>query len=233
MKKNLLLLAAALLCAPAIRAQENKEAAPPAEEKKADDAPPADDKTAPPAEDKAAPAAAEEKAAPADDKAAPADDKAAKPKHEEKAAPAKKGSTKGAAAKGAAKADDKAAATAPSGDRGYVDAAIAFLKAYAHSNRSGDQGQQAWQVLKDNAADDKVEIKIAGKPHDLDLAGKKADARLLNFSKISTWREGGQVKGVTVDVLKFKVGDADHTGKGKVAMSEKAGKWVVESIEAE
>jgi hypothetical protein len=216
MKKLLMLLAAALLCAPAIGAQEPKkdDAPPPAEEKKAEEAPPADDKAAPPA--------AEEKAAPA------ADEKTAEPKPDEKPAPAKKG-----AAKAEPKADGTAAVAAPSGDRGYVDAAIAFLKAYAHSNRQGEQGQQAWQVLKDNAADEKVEIKIAGKPHDLDLTGKKADARLMNFSKISTWREGGQVKGVTVDVLKFKVGEADHTGKGKVAMSEKGGKWVVESIEAE
>ena len=151
-------------------------------------------------------------------KAAP-EEKAAAPAAEEKAAPAAKKS----AAAGAAKAGD---------DRAYVDAAVAFLKAYAHSSRKGDQGAQAWEALKEHAGD-KVAVKIGGKEHDLDVAGKKSDARLLKFAKIATWREGEHIKGVTVDVLEFKVGKDEHKTKGTVAMSEKDGKWVVDSVDAD
>ena len=117
-------------------------------------------------------------------------------------------------------------------DRAYVDAANNFLKALAHSARKGDEGAKAWDSLKETAGD-KVALKIAGESHDVDVAGKKSDVRLLNYRKISTWREGTTVKGVEVGTLEFKIGKEKHTGKGKVAMSEKDGKWTVDSVECD
>src|SRR5438105_698802 len=70
-----------------------------------------------PAEEKAAPPA-EEKAAPADEKPAKADDKAAKP---------------------SARHEDKAAAKTGDHPYPYVDVAVDFLRAYAHTNRKGEQ----------------------------------------------------------------------------------------------
>jgi hypothetical protein len=174
----------------------------------------------------AAPAVrAEEEAKPAE-AAAPAQE--AKPA--EAAAPAKE---EKAAEAAPAKADKPAAkAAAAKDDRAYVDTALAFLKAYAHSARKGDQGEQAWNALKEHAAE-KVSVKIGGKEHTLDVAGKKSEARLTKFAKISTWREGEHIRGVNVDVLEFKVGKDEHKTKGRVSLSEKDGKWLVDAIEAD
>jgi hypothetical protein len=117
-------------------------------------------------------------------------------------------------------------------DRAYVDAAVSFLKGLAHSSRKGEQGEKAWEALKETAGD-KVTVKIGDKEHTVDIAGKKSDLRLLKFQKISTLREGKDIKGVTVEVLDFKVGKEMHSGKGKVLMAEKDGKWTVTSVEAE
>jgi hypothetical protein len=152
--------------------------------------------------------------APAADKAADKPAEAA-PAEKAEAAPAKKG--------GGDKGGD---------DHAYVDTAVTFLKALAHSSRKGDQGEKAWADLKETAGD-KIALKIAGADHDIDVAGKKSDVRLLKFQKISSWREGKEVKGVLVDVLQFKVGKEEHTGKGKVSMAEKDGKWTVTSVETE
>ena len=117
-------------------------------------------------------------------------------------------------------------------DSAYVDTAGSFLKALAHRARKGDDGAKAWDTLKETAGD-KVALKIAGKEHDVDVAGKKSDVRLLNYRKISTWREGTKIRGVEVGTLEFKIGKEKHTGKGKVAMSEKDGKWTVDSVECD
>ena len=74
---------------------------------------------------------------------------------------------------------------------------------------------------------------IAGAHHDLDLAGKSGDAKLVTFSKIGTLREGKDVKGVTVGLLDFKIGAEEHKGAGKLLMTQTDGKWTVDSIEAE
>ena len=215
--KPMLLLAAALLVAPALRAQEDaKQAAPTeakAEEPKAEE----------PAQEAAPAPKAEEPAAPAE-VAPKVEEKAAtekKPTPEKKAAPEKKAQHEG---KGGKKAG--------AGDRAHVDAALAFLKAYAYTGRKGEQGAKAWEALHEHAGE-KVSVKIAGKEHDLDVAGKKSDARLLKFSKLETWREGDQIKGVNVGLLEFKVGKDEHKGKGRVAMSEKDGKWMVDAVEAD
>ena len=143
---------------------------------------------------------------------------AAKPAAEPAAAPAKDAAP--------------APAAAPAEGRPWVDAALAFLKAFTHTNRAGDAGKEAWTALHANSAD-KVTVKIGGKDLSLDAAGGKTDAQLVRFRGLSTWRDGKDVKGVTLDEVEFKVGDASQKGKAKVGMSEKDGKWQVESIEVE
>jgi hypothetical protein len=182
---------------------------------RADDEKPAE---AAPAEEKPAEAApAEEKpaeAAPAEEKAAPA---------EEKAAPAEK----------PAKAEGKAKhGGGGGGDHAYVDTAVKFLSGLAHSARKGEKGQQGWAEVAESAAD-KVSIKIGGDEHTVDVGAKKSDVRLMKYQKLSTWRDGKDIKGVTAEVLEFKVGKEMKSGKGKVAMEEKDGAWKVTGITVE
>ena len=128
---------------------------------------------------------------------------------------------------------EKADAARPAADqRPYVDAAVAFMKGLAHSNRSGDAGQQGWAEARGNSAE-KVTLKVAGKEMALDIGAQKSDARVVKFQKISTMRENGIVKGVTLDNVQLQIGDQPHAGKGTLHMEEKDGKWIVTSVEVE
>ena len=173
------------------------------------------------------PAFAEEQAKPT-----PTPDKVEKQEDAAKASPAAT-STPAAAPAAAATAAAAPAAAAPAAEsRPYVDAAVAFLKGLAHSNRSGDAGDQGWAEAKDNAGE-KVTLKIAGKEMALDLAARKSDARVIKFQKISTLRADGTVKGVTLENVQTQIGSDAHSGKATLLMSEKDGKWVVDSVEVE
>lgn len=130
---------------------------------------------------------------------------------------------------GQAQAQPKAEA-APA--RPYVDSAIAFLTALTHTNRPGDAGAKAWADLRSVSAD-KVPVKFAGKDLVIDAAAGHSDAQLVRYSKVATWREALDVQGVTVEKAQIRVGDQDYTGKARVKLSEKNGKWVVESLEIE
>ncbi len=94
------------------------------------------------------------------------------------------------------------------------------------------ENEQGWADAKANAAD-KGTLKVAGKELALDLAGKKSDARVIKFQKVSTLREGGAVKGVTLENVEVLVGADSHSGKATVLMTEKDGKWLVTSVEVE
>jgi len=221
MKTVTTLIAALLLAVPAARAQEEaaaaEEKAEPKQEEKAEP-----EKKEEKAEEEKAEPKQEEKAEP-EKKEEKAEEDKAEPKHEEKAEKHEEKAEK----------HEKAAAKKGGGDaHGYVDAALGFLKGLARSARKGDEGKQAWEMLKEHAGD-KVALKIAGKGHDIDVAGHKSDARLLKFAKLSAWREGAHVKGVHLELMEFKVGGESHKGKGSVAMEEKDGKWTVTSIEVE
>jgi hypothetical protein len=137
-----------------------------------------------------------------------------------------------AAAPAAAPAEKAAAPAAAAEGRPYVDAAVAFLKGLTHSSRAGDAGEQGWSEAKENAAE-KVVFKVAGKEMALDLAGKKADARVVKFQKVATLREGAAVKGVTLDNVELKIGADSHSGKATLLMEEKDGKWMVTSVEVD
>jgi hypothetical protein len=116
--------------------------------------------------------------------------------------------------------------------RPYVDSAITFLTSLSHTNRSGDAGQQAWADLRAVSAP-KVAVKMAGKELAIDAAAGKSDAILVRYSKVSTWREAYDVQGVTIEKAQVRVADQDYSGKARMKMSEKNGKWIVESLEIE
>ncbi len=139
---------------------------------------------------------------------------------------------KPAAAAQPAPAEKPAAAEKPAESRPYVDAAITFLKSFSHVNRPGETGTLAWDSLRAVSAP-KVSLKLAGKEFTVDAAAGKADVQLVRFSKLTTWRDGATVKGVLLEQAEFHAGADQPKGKAKVAMSEKDGKWTVESIEIE
>src|SRR5438067_7550884 len=128
----------------------------------------------------------------------------------------------------AAPAEPKAEAAA----RPYVDSAITFLTSLSHTNRSGDAGAKAWADLRSVSAD-KVPVKWAGKELMIDAQAGHSDAILVRFSKVSTWREAFDVQGVTIEKAQIKVGDQDYTGKARLKLAEKNGKWIAESLEVE
>lgn len=116
--------------------------------------------------------------------------------------------------------------------RPYVETAITFLKALTHSSRPGEEGELAWAAARANAAD-AVTLTVGGKNLTLDLAGKKSDARLVRFHKLSTLREGAAVKGVTLESMEVRMGSEAYSGKATVRMDEKNGKWLVTAVEVE
>ena len=116
--------------------------------------------------------------------------------------------------------------------RPYVDSAITFLTALTHTNRSGDAGVKAWADLR-AVSPEKVPVKWAGKELVIDAAAGHSDAQLIRYSKVSTWREALDVQGVTIEKAQIRVGEQDYTGKARLKLAEKDGKWIVESFEIE
>jgi len=78
-----------------------------------------------------------------------------------------------------------------------------------------------------------VPVKWAGKELVIDATGGKSDAMLVRYSKVATWREALDVQGVTIEKAQIRLADQEYTGKARVKMSEKNGKWIVESLEIE
>jgi len=132
----------------------------------------------------------------------------------------------------AAEAQPAAQPKADAPARPYVDSALTFLTALTHANRPGDAGTKAWADLR-AVSTDKVPVKFAGKELVIDAAGGKSDAQLVRFSKVATWREALDVQGVTIEKAQVRVGDQDYTGKARLKLAEKNGKWIVESLEIE
>lgn len=151
-----------------------------------------------------------------------------------KGAPAAPAPDAAAAAKVAPAAPTPEAAAVSTSEpaRPYVDSALAFLKAFTHANRTGPAGEQAWAELR-AVSIDKLPLKIAGKELVIDVAAGQSKAQLVRFSKVSTWREGLDVQGVTVEKMQFRVGDEEHTGKAHLKLAEKDGKWIVQSLEVD
>ena len=149
---------------------------------------------------------------------------------ETKAEPAAAPAPVAAPAADAQPAPAPAKAEAPA--RPYVDSALTFLTALTHANRPGDAGARAWADLR-SVSTEKVPLKWAGKDLVIDAAAGHSDATLVRYSKVATWREAMDVQGVTIEKAQIRVGDQDYTGKARLKLSEKNGKWVVESFEIE
>jgi hypothetical protein len=131
--------------------------------------------------------------------------------------------------------DSAQSAAAPKSEtpaRPYVDSAITFLKAFTHTNRSGPDGEKAWAEMR-AVSIEKVPLKVAGKDLIIDAAAGQSNAQLVRFSKVSTWREAFDVQGVTIEKAQLRVGDEEHTGKARLKLAEKDGKWIVQSLEIE
>jgi len=126
------------------------------------------------------------------------------------------------------------AAGAPKADapRPYVESALTFLRAFTHTNRTGPEGEKAWAELRSVSAD-KVPLKVGGKDLVIDAAAGHSNAMLVRFAKVSTWREALDVQGVTIEKTQLRVGDEEHSGKARLKLAEKDGKWIVESFEVE
>jgi hypothetical protein len=148
------------------------------------------------------------------------------------AKPAAPAAVPAAAPAPAAEAQPAAQPKADAPARPYVDSALTFLTALTHANRPGDAGTKAWADLR-AVSTDKVPVKFAGKELVIDAAGGKSDAQLVRFSKVATWREALDVQGVTIEKAQVRVGDQDYTGKARLKLAEKNGKWIVESLEIE
>ena len=129
-------------------------------------------------------------------------------------------------------APDSAGAPKADAPRPYVESALTFLRAFTHTNRTGPEGEKAWAELRSVSAD-KVPLKVGGKDLVIDAAAGHSNAMLVRFAKVSTWREALDVQGVTIEKTQLRVGDEEHSGKARLKLSEKDGKWIVESFEVE
>jgi len=129
-------------------------------------------------------------------------------------------------------APDSAQAAKADAPRPYVESALTFLRAFTHTNRTGPEGEKAWAELRSVSAD-KVPLKVGGKDLVIDAAAGHSNAMLVRFAKVSTWREALDIQGVTIEKTQLRVGDEEHSGKARLKLSEKDGKWIVESFEVE
>ena len=113
---------------------------------------------------------------------------------------------------------------APGDMPAHIHAAHTFLMAWGKGN---------WGEAKAVAAE-KVTLKIGDKEFTLDLAGGKAEAILVfPFKGLSTVRVEGKVKGVTVEEIAVKAGEAEKRGTGALTLEEKDVKFLVTGVAVE
>ena len=105
-----------------------------------------------------------------------------------------------------------------------IKASIQFLTAWGH---------EKWDDLAQVVAG-KVSVSVGGKEYAVDPEGKKVEAKpALPFKGLSTVREGGKVKAVTVNEITVKAGSDEKTGKATLALEEKEGNFKVTKVTAE
>ena len=121
-------------------------------------------------------------------------------------------------------AQEKKETAAAGGAPPQIEAARTFLMSWGKG-----KADEAKAV-----AVEKVTVKVGDKEFPLDLAGgKPAVTLVLPFKGLSTVREGGKVKSVSVEQLHLKAGDVDKQGKGTVTVEEKDGKFQVTGVTVE
>ncbi len=106
----------------------------------------------------------------------------------------------------------------------HVKAAYTFLLAW---------GKGKWDAAK-AVATETVTLRVGDRQYTLDVAGGKAEAMLvLPFKGLSTVRESGKVKGVTVEELALKVGGIEKRGKGTLTLQKNNGQFLVSGLTVE
>ena len=126
--------------------------------------------------------------------------------------------------------DSPAASSGPAAGS-EIEAGLGFLKAAAKLNHT-DQADDAWAEMA-TFAGGKVKISAGSESGKFDLGDKHADAKLLRFSKLTSWRDGATIKGVLLGdvVLKFEKGEV--RGPGKLHLEAKGDRWVARLLEVE
>ncbi len=106
----------------------------------------------------------------------------------------------------------------------HVKAAYTFLLAW---------GKGQWDAAK-AVATETVTLKVGGTQYTLDVVRGKADALLvLPFKGISTVRESGKVRGITVEELALMVGGTEKRGKGTLMLQKNNGQFLVSELMVE
>jgi hypothetical protein len=112
-----------------------------------------------------------------------------------------------------------------------IEAGLAFLKAVAKLNHR-DQADDAWGEMS-NFAGSKVKLLAGSESGRIDIAGKHTDAKLLRFSKLTTWRDGNTIKGLLLGDVELKFEKGEVRGPGKLHLDAKGDQWVATLLEVE
>ena len=105
------------------------------------------------------------------------------------------------------KQEKKEPAQTAGGVSPQIGSSIQFLRAW---------GQGKWDDLA-QVAGGKVVVSVGGKEYALEPEGKKSEVKLLlPFRGLSTAREGGKVKAVTVEEVTVKAGSEEKSGTFRV-----------------
>jgi hypothetical protein len=127
--------------------------------------------------------------------------------------------------------DSPAAASSGPAAGSEIEAGLGFLKAAAKLNHK-DQADDAWSEMTAFAGG-KVKISAGSESGKFDLSDKKADAKVLRFSKLTSWREGATIKGVLLGDVELKFEKGEVRGPGKLHLTAKGDQWVVTLLEVE
>jgi hypothetical protein len=112
-----------------------------------------------------------------------------------------------------------------------IEAGLGFLKAAAKLNHK-DQVDDAWTEMAAFAGG-KVKISAGSESGKFDLSDKKADAKVLRFSKLTSWRDGATIKGVLLGDVELKFEKGEVRGPGKLHLQAKGDQWVATLLEVE
>jgi hypothetical protein len=112
-----------------------------------------------------------------------------------------------------------------------IDAGLSFLKAAARLNHK-EQQDDAWAELSVYGAP-KVPITAGSETGFIDTAGRKTDAKVLRFSKLTAWKENGAVKGVLLGEVTLKFERGEVHGPGRLYLQPKDGQWIASALEVD
>ena len=112
-----------------------------------------------------------------------------------------------------------------------IEAGLAFLKAAAKLNHK-ESVDEAWTDMAAFATS-RVKLSAGSQSGKIDLGDKHSDAKILRFSKLTSWRDGATIKGVLLGDVELKFEKGEVRGPGKLHLEAKGDKWVVKELEVE